>query len=77
MWDERDCCTILGKYKLPQVMPIQGMAIEDQVTAGDLGRQPTKLSPLGWDSVAELQPLRGAVDKSKAKPGSLSADGIT
>lgn len=70
------CCTIFGKCNLPQVMPIQVMAIQDQVMAGDLGRQPAQLSSLGWDLVAELQPPRGVVDKSRAKPGSLLADGI-
>lgn len=36
---------------------------------GDIGRQPIKLSLLGWDSGAGLQPLKKAVDESKGRPG--------
>lgn len=77
MWDERYCCTTFEKHNLPQVMPIQVTGIQDQVMGGDLRRQPMKLSSLGWDSVSELQLLKGAADKSEGRPGSLLAGGMT
>lgn len=58
-------------------MPIQVTGIQNQVMGGDLCRQPMKLSSLGWDSVSELQLLKGAADKSEGRPGSLLAGGMT
>lgn len=57
--------TTFGKYDLPQVMPVQVIGIQNQVTAGELSRHPIKLSSLGWDLVAELQLLKEATDRSK------------
>lgn len=58
-------------------MSKQVMAIQGQVMARDLGRQPTKASAPDWDLVAGPRPLsQGTADKSTAKPGSLSADGV-
>ena len=42
------CCTIFGKYSMPQVIQIQVMATQDQAIVGDLVRQYVKLSLLGW-----------------------------
>lgn len=50
-------------------MPIQVMAIQDQVMLRDLARQPIKLSLLGWGLGAELLPLRGEVYKSETMLG--------
>lgn len=77
MWDERCCCITFEKYNLPQVTPIQATGIQNQVMIGDLGRQAMKLSSLGWDSVSELQLLKGAADKSEGRAGSLLAGGMT
>lgn len=59
-------------------MSKQVMAIQGQVMARDLARQPTKASAPDWDLVAGPRPLsRGTADKSTANPGTLSADGVT